>query len=81
MLSSASIGINNKSLSTTYLAEETFENSCQQTKTTNVLKDCTVKLDFELEDGTTIQGEITFVDISWWDCTQIQIVAWWERTF
>ena len=48
---------------------------------TDDLKDCTVRLDFELSDGTTIQGEITFVDVTWWQCTKMQLAAWWERNF
>ena len=52
-----------------------------QSKNSILLKDCTVRLDFELEDGTTIEGEITFVDVSWWDCTKMQLAAWWERNF
>lgn len=57
--------------------QEIIENHLQ----TDERKDCTVRLDFELEDGTTIQGEITFVDVSWWDCTKMQLAAWWERNF
>lgn len=45
------------------------------------IKECTVKLDFELEDGTVIQGTLTFSDVSWWDCSKMQLVAWWERNF
>lgn len=44
-------------------------------------KNCTVRLDFELSDGTTIEGEITFVDVTWWQCTKMQLAAWWERNF
>lgn len=46
-----------------------------------VKKDCTVKLDFTLESGAEVKGEITFVDVSWWDCTKIQVAAWFARTF
>ena len=46
-----------------------------------VLKDCTVRLDFKLSDGTTIQGEITFLEVTWWLCTRMQLLAWWERNF
>jgi hypothetical protein len=45
------------------------------------LKDCTVRLDFKLADGTIIQGEITFEDVTWWQCTKMQLAAWWERNF
>lgn len=44
-------------------------------------KDCTVRLDVELSDGTTIQGELTFEDVTWWQCTKMQLVAWWKRNF
>ena len=46
-----------------------------------LLKDCTVRLDFKLSDGTTIQGEITFLEVTWWLCTRMQLLAWWERNF
>ena len=58
-------------------AQTIIENPLQ----TDELKDCTVRLDFELSDGTTIQGEITFVDVSWWSCTKMQLAAWWKRNF
>ncbi|PQJ79474.1 hypothetical protein [Polaribacter porphyrae] len=44
-------------------------------------KDCTVRLNFTLEDGTKIEGEITFLDVTWWQCTKMQLAAWWERNF
>lgn len=59
----------------------TTENLAETSENSILLKDCTVRLDFELEDGTTIEGEITFVDVSWWDCTKMQLAAWWERNF
>ncbi len=59
----------------------TTENLAENSENSILLKDCTVRLDFKLEDGTTIQGEITFVDVSWWDCTKMQLAAWWERNF
>ena len=58
-------------------AQTIIENPLQ----TDELKDCTVRLDFELSDGSTIQGEITFVDVSWWSCTKMQFGAWWKRNF
>jgi len=53
----------------------------EQLPTADLKKDCTVKLDFTLDNGTQIKGEITFADISWWDCTKIQVAAWFERNF
>ena len=47
----------------------------------DVRKDCAVKLDFELSDGSTIQGELTFSNVTWWECTKMQVAAWWERNF
>lgn len=35
--------------------------------------DCTIRVNFTTDDGTRIQGELTFVDISWWECTKIKI--------
>lgn len=58
-------------------AQKINENHLQ----TVAIRDCTVRLDFELSDGTTIQGEITFVDVTWWQCTKMQLAAWWERNF
>jgi len=64
-----------------YEVVKTTESAIENSENSNLLKDCTVRLDFTLEDGTTIQGEITFVDVSWWDCTKMQLAAWWERNF
>jgi len=61
--------------------ELTHESHKLNSEEVELLKDCTVRLDFELEDGTTIQGELTFVDVSWWDCTKMQLAAWWKRNF
>lgn len=49
--------------------------------TAGMKKDCTVKLDMDLKGGGHIQGEITFEDVSWWDCTKIKVTAWFARTF
>ena len=62
-------------------AQQIIENPMQTNELSNLTKDCTVRLDFELSDGTTIQGEITFVDVTWWQCTKMQLAAWWERNF
>jgi|GEM_PF-2339071 len=35
--------------------------------------DCTIRVNFTTDDGTKIQGELTFVDVSWWECTKIKI--------
>lgn len=61
--------------------EQTIEGQFLNSEKVNLSKDCTVRLDFELEDGTTIQGELTFVDVSWWECTKMQFAAWWKRNF
>ena len=45
------------------------------------VKDCTIKVNIESESGTTIQGEITFVDISWWECTKIKIATFLNNMF
>lgn len=79
MLSPASLYENN--LLKKDFIEQTPNNSYQDNEATSQRKDCTVRVDFELEDGSTIQGEITFVDVSWWDCTQMQLFAWWKRNF
>lgn len=44
-------------------------------------KDCTVKLDVKLSNGSTLTGELTFSDVTWWECTKMQVAAWWERNF
>jgi len=77
----ASSNIPNELNCSEYEVVKTTENAIENSENSNLLKDCTVRLDFTLEDGTTIQGEITFVDVSWWDCTKMQLAAWWERNF
>jgi len=79
LLSYTSINANNnKSFSIDFIEQtsnDTFQNN------NIIVRDCTVRLDFELDDGTTVQGEITFSDVSWWECTKMQFAAWWERNF
>ena len=80
ILSSVSIGKNQDKHIPIDLTEQTVENYIENNSAAE-LKDCTVRLDFELADGTTIQGEITFVDVTWWECSKMQLAAWWERNF
>jgi len=77
----ASNGISNENNCEKLRAINTTESIAETSENSVLLKDCTVRLDFELEDGTTIQREITFVDVSWWDCTKMQLAAWWKRNF
>ncbi len=56
-------------------------NALQAAPLNAVKKDCTVKVDVELEDGSTIKGEVMFEDITWWQCTKAQVASWWKRTF
>jgi hypothetical protein len=46
-----------------------------------VLKECTVRLNMTLENGTKIEGTVTFSDVSWLECATMQLGAWWDRNF
>lgn len=81
LLCFTSIDENGMTLFSKDLVEQTTDNSYQISDINNLLKDCTVRIDTELEDGTTIQGEITFIDVTWWQCTKMQLAAWWDRNF
>jgi hypothetical protein len=43
--------------------------------------DCNIRVRFELDDGSTIEGELTFLDVSWFECKKMQLAAWWHRNF
>ncbi|MCD8540116.1 MAG: hypothetical protein LRY55_10360 [Leadbetterella sp.] len=43
--------------------------------------DCTVRVSFTMDDGTRIQGELTFVDIPWWECVAIKVGNFLSRIF
>lgn len=43
--------------------------------------DCTIRVDITLSDGTTVTGEITIVDISWWDCTKVKVGNFLSKVF
>lgn len=47
----------------------------------DLLKDCEVRLDMTLENGTKIEGTVIFSDVSWFDCAKMQLAAWWTRNF
>jgi hypothetical protein len=81
MPSSASIEKKIKSFYVGNSVEQVLKSYFLSSGKVQLLKDCTVKLDFKLEDGTKIQGELTFIDVSWWDCTKMQLGAWWARNF
>jgi hypothetical protein len=56
--------------------------NCKQTcEPAELSGSCTVKLNETLADGTTVQGELTFSDVSWWTCKKMQFVAWFSRNF
>ena len=38
-------------------------------------KDCTVKIETEEK-----QLEVTFHDVTWFQCVKLQLAAWWNRT-
>jgi hypothetical protein len=77
----ASSEIVNENISLTDINEQPINISFQNPKSFTSFKDCTVRLDFELADGSTIEGEITFEDVSWWECSKMQLGAWWARNF
>lgn len=58
-------------LVTSYIVEEKSE----------LVKDCEVRLNMTLENGTHIEGTVTFSDVSWWDCAKMQLGAWYTRNF
>lgn len=43
--------------------------------------DCTIHVNFTTDDGTRIEGELTFVDIPWWECAAIKIGNFLSRIF
>ncbi len=73
---SASNTIKKASIATDHPTESICEHPSN-----DIRKDCTVKLDMKLENGSTLKGELTFSDVTWWECTKMQVAAWWERNF
>ena len=47
----------------------------------DIRKDCKVRIDHELPDGGTVKGELVFEDVTWWQCSKMQVAAWWDRNF
>jgi hypothetical protein len=56
-----------------------LENVHQIAPVDELRKDCTVTIDHELPDGGSIKGELIFEDVTWWQCTKMQVAAWWDR--
>ncbi|MDD3004387.1 hypothetical protein [Flavobacterium sp.] len=78
--------IDNPSITPTFICKDNTVNGDLIIKSivdekSDVLKECEVRLDMKLEDGTTIVGTVTFSDVSWWDCSKMQLAAWWGRNF
>ncbi len=44
-------------------------------------KDCKVRINHEMTDGGTVKGELIFEDVTWWQCSKMQVAAWWDRNF
>ena len=43
--------------------------------------DCTIHVNFTTDDGTRIEGDLTFVDIPWWECAAIKIGNFLSKIF
>lgn len=43
--------------------------------------DCTIHVSFTTDDGTHIEGELTFVGIPWWECVAIKIGNFLSKIF
>ncbi len=43
--------------------------------------DCTVRVNFTTDEGTRIEGELTFVDIPWWECAAIKVGNFLSKIF
>lgn len=44
-------------------------------------KSCTVTYKVKLEDGTKIEHEITFDDLSWWQCSKVKVLLFLDKIF
>lgn len=53
----------------------------QSFESETLVKDCEFTVIVENDDGTETEYEITVHDISWWQCTKLQVGAWWDRNF
>ncbi|MCZ8022210.1 MAG: hypothetical protein O9302_15890 [Cyclobacteriaceae bacterium] len=47
----------------------------------NLGVDCTINVKIELENGTVIQGKVTFVNIGFFECVGIKIANTWNNIF
>ncbi|MCB9082058.1 MAG: hypothetical protein H6555_10145 [Lewinellaceae bacterium] len=61
--------------------QEAIELLANQLNVTTDVKECTFTIKSELEDGTKIETEVTVSDLSWWQCTKIQVGTWFSNTF
>lgn len=43
--------------------------------------DCNVSVSFTMDDGTRLEGELTFVGIPWWECAAIKIGNFLSKIF
>ena len=42
---------------------------------------CTINVEVTLNDGTIVTGEITIMDVSWWNCTKLKVVNLLSKVF
>ena len=70
-----------RQLNSTPESRRFLENAQQVSPVDDFRKDCTVRIDHELPDGGSIKGELIFEDVTWWQCTKMQVAAWWDRNF
>ncbi len=55
--------------------------SAKDIRTQAAVVDCTVRVNFTTDEGTRIEGELTFVDIPWWECAAIKVGNFLSKIF
>ena len=81
LMSIAFLGSASNTIKKARIATDHPTESKSEPTSNDLRKDCTVRLDKKLENGSTLKGELTFSDVTWWECTKMQVAAWWERNF
>ncbi|GAB5551962.1 MAG: hypothetical protein Sapg2KO_15530 [Saprospiraceae bacterium] len=63
------------------IVKETTPEQVNLTLAEEAPKECTVTYRTTLEDGTKIESEVTFSDLSGWQCTKLKVGLFLDRIF
>lgn len=74
-------GMNDNNTQQNFITGQIWINSHRIHNSEAARVDCDISITYEKADGSTVQANLTFVDVTWWDCTKMKVASWLARVF